>query len=76
MDDSLFDDHYPITSDATFVPSLHAEITTGSSKWNTPELYSAVQFAWGVLLRECASRAAFAGMNVCRVRMHTHSYTN
>ncbi len=61
MDDSLIDEHYPLIADVTFVPVIHAEVIK-DSKWLTSELCEAVRFAWGVLLRECASRAAFTGM--------------
>ncbi|XP_064397234.1 nuclear pore complex protein Nup205-like isoform X2 [Halichondria panicea] len=59
VDESMLDDHYPALS-ATFVPSIHAELLKGD--WSTPELHSAVMFAWAVLLRECSSRASFAGV--------------
>ena len=33
--------------------------------WACPLLYSALKFAWGVLLRECAFRSSFEGRDVC-----------
>jgi hypothetical protein len=54
------DDRYPILSDPSFLTALHTEVLK-SDGWVTPELCKAVQFAWGVLLREYASRPAFTG---------------
>lgn len=58
--EGVSDDRYPILSDPNFVPSLHTEILKNNG-WATSELCRAVQFAWGVLLREYASRPAFTG---------------
>ena len=59
---SLVDeDRYPLVTDATFVPTMHAEIVQGPGGWVTPKLFAAVKFAWGILLRECAGRAVFTG---------------
>ena len=54
------DDRYPVLTDGNFVPALHTEMLKNDG-WATPELCKAVQFAWGVLLREYASRPAFTG---------------
>ena len=62
VDVSLIDeDLYPLKTDATFVPTMHAEVLKGPGQWVTPRLYAAVEFAWGILLRECAGRADFTG---------------
>ena len=62
VDVSLVDeDRYPLVNDATFVPTMHAEILKGPGQWVSSRLYAAVEFAWGILLRECASRAVFTG---------------
>lgn len=54
------DDRYPVVSDAEFLPALQAQLVLENA-WATPELFKAVQFAWGVLLREYASRPDFVG---------------
>ena len=62
MDVSLIDeDRYPLVTDPTFVPKVHEEILKGPAQWASARLYAAVEFAWGVLLRECAGRAVFTG---------------
>ena len=62
VDVSLVDeDRYPLVTDATFVPTMHAEILKGPGQWATPRLYATVEFAWGIVLRECAGRAVFIG---------------
>ena len=62
MDVSLVDeDRYPLVTDATFVPGMHAEVLKGPGEWASSWLYAAVEFAWGILLRECAGRAVFTG---------------
>ena len=65
VDVSLADeDRYPLVTDVTFVPTMHAEILKGPGQWATPKLYAAVEFAWGILLRECAGRAVFTGEGI------------
>ena len=59
--EGVADEMYPILSDAEYLPSLHMAILK-SDGWTTPELCKAVQFAWGVLLREYGCRPAFTGM--------------
>lgn len=61
MDDSLVNEHYPLTGDHTFLPTLHQELLKGPDQWTTPEMFAAVQFTWAVLLRECAGRTVFTG---------------
>ena len=61
IDDSLIDE-LPLIADPTFVPTVHTEVLK-DSEWVSPTLHSAVKFAWAVLLRECASRAAFEGQS-------------
>ncbi len=43
-----------MAADAEFLPALHAKLAREDG-WATPELFRAIQFAWGVLLREYAS---------------------
>ena len=67
VDVSLVDeDRYPLVTDVTFVPTMHAEILKDPSQWATPTLHAAVEFAWGVLLRDCAGRAVFTGEILCK----------
>ena len=61
VDASLVDDPYPLVADPTFIPRMHAVILNDPAQWATPRLYAAVEFAWGVLLRECAGRTDFTG---------------
>ena len=76
MDVSLVDEErYPLVTDMTFVPTmhaeiLHAEILQDPDQWATPKLYAAVEFAWGILLRECAGRTVFTGE--VHVTLHLH----
>ena len=53
------DDDHRIVSDMHYLHMVHAFITSEDVQWTTPELRDAVFFAWGVLLRECGSRAVF-----------------
>ena len=54
------DDRYPVASDPNFLNTLHDKLAKDEA-WATPELFKAVQFAWGVLLREYASRPDLLG---------------
>ena len=51
----MSDDRYPVAADAEFLAALHNKLAKENG-WATPQLFKAVQFAWGVLLREYASR--------------------
>lgn len=58
-DMSFADDHYPLVSDSTFLPSFHEEIL--KSDWLNSALHAAVKFVWGVTLRQCSMIEAFKG---------------
>ena len=49
-----------MASDTEFLPALQAQLVREDA-WATPELFKALQFAWGVLLREYASRPDLMG---------------
>ena len=71
VDVSLVDaDRYPLVTNATFLTSVHSEILKGPGQWASSRLYAAVEFAWGVLLRECAGRAVFTGTPVLNFYVH------
>jgi len=56
VSDGVVDDRYP-AQDPGYVLAVHTELMKDG--WACQELHSAVMFAWAVLLREAASRAAF-----------------
>ena len=59
LDSSLVDEHYPILSDSNLLSAVHQELA--KDDWAYPALGAAVNFAWGVLLRECSPLDAFRG---------------
>ena len=59
LDSSFVDSHYPIISDCGLLSAIHQELK--KNDWSYPALGAAVNFAWGVLLRECSPLDAFRG---------------
>lgn len=65
LDNSLVDDRYPILSDSGLLSAVHQELK--KNDWSYPALGAAVNFAWGVLLRECSPLDAFRGKTYSRI---------
>ena len=59
LDDSFVDEQYPVISDSAFVSTVHQELC--KDDWAYPAMGVAVNFAWGILLRECSPLDAFRG---------------
>ena len=59
-DELTLNDTYPILSDPTFIPDVTEELMK-DREWKYKELKGCVLFAWGQLLRICASASPFSG---------------
>ena len=51
---------YPLTSDPTYVPSVHKEILS-TKKWSNFGLRALLQFAWAVSLRSLSQYSVAQG---------------
>ena len=60
LDNMLEEYVLPVFSDNTLIPTLHKLIC--KDDWSNPSLGAAVQFAWGMFLRECCPFDALNGI--------------
>ncbi len=60
--DSMFGEEHlmPVLSDNSLIPTLHKLVC--KDDWSNPSIGAAVQFAWGIFLRECCPFDALNGI--------------